>query len=239
MNESLSLYEKLHFLHRCFRYKFRTEKQQISKMLSYDLKNKTAFDVGGNHGIYTYFLSRAVGPHGALHVFEPQPELVLEIEKISEWLNFNFIKLNSFALSDSPAKKTLSRKNIGDGSATLETGAISPNDENIVIQTTTIDDYCLENLVESMDYLKIDVEGHELPVIQGGLKTIKKLKPIIQIELRVHEPSCDKVISTLTDLGYRGVMLCDGQEIPISLYKTVPSKYFGLLGHRDFIFESV
>jgi len=97
----------------------------------------------------------------------------------------------------------------------------------------------LRNAVNSIGYIKIDVEGHELSVIEGGLKTIQNLKPIIQIELRVNEDSCDKVISTLTGLGYEGVMLCDGREIPLSEYKEVASKKFGFLGHRDFIFESI
>ena len=236
----LSLYEKIHFLHRCFRYRFRTEKQQLSKMLSYDLNGKVVFDVGANHGIYSYWLAKSVGARGQIHAFEPQSELILEIEKISKWLNYKSIKLNAIALSDKSNKKTLKRLYVGDGSASLEDRFPSPEAcENLEIHTVSMDEYCLQQGVNSMGYLKIDVEGHELSVIRGGIKTIDHFKPIIQVELRVHEASCDQVIDVLETLGYKGMMFCDGKEIPLERYKEVPSIKFGFSGHRDFIFEPV
>ncbi len=238
MTNELSLYEKAHYLHRCFRYKFRTEKQQIAKLLSYDLKNQIVFDVGGNHGIYTYWLARAVGKGGSVHVFEPQPELGVELLKIANWLKLDFVKINSVALSDQSTQKVLTRSRVGDGSATLNDYDLSRSGiEKIEIQTISMDEYCQQHGVTSMGYLKIDVEGHELSVIRGGLKTLQKLKPIIQVELRVHEESCDQVIQTLLGLGYRGFMCCDDKEVPIEDYKQTPSAKFGFIGHRDFVFE--
>ena len=35
---------------------------------------------------------------------------------------------------------------------------------------------------EDVDYIKIDVEGHELKVLQGGVDTINRCKPIIVLE---------------------------------------------------------
>ncbi len=239
MNKKVSFYEKLHYIHRCVRYRFRTEKQQLSKLLSFNLKGKTVFDIGGNHGIYTYFLAKAVGPSGSVYVFEPQPELVVEIEKLLKWLKFNCVKLYPVGLSDVSIKRILSRRNVGDGGATLECGSEQVINQNIEIQTTTIDEFCSGNDISSIGYMKIDVEGHELSVIKGGINSIRNFKPIIQIELRVDKDSCDKVISILNELGYDGVMLLDGREIPILQYKNFGSKYFGFSGHRDFIFQPI
>lgn len=36
--------------------------------------------------------------------------------------------------------------------------------------------------IDNVDFIKIDVEGFELPVIKGGINTIKKCKPIICLE---------------------------------------------------------
>ncbi len=238
MSDDLSLYEKAHYLHRCFRYKFRTEKQQIAKLLSYDLRDQVVFDVGGNHGIYTYWLAKAVGKNGRVHVFEPQPELGVELNKIAKWLRLDFVSINSVALSDQSTQKMLTRSRVGDGSATLNDYDLSKSGvEKIEIQTLTMDEYCQQQGVTRMGYLKIDVEGHELSVIRGGLQTLQKLKPIIQVELRVHEASCDQVIETLLSSGYTGFMCCDGQEVPIADYKQTPSAKFGFIGHRDFVFE--
>ena len=50
--------------------------------------------------------------------------------------------------------------------------------EDISVELTTIDSLDLQNL----DFIKLDVEGYEINAIMGGMKTIKKHKPIIVLE---------------------------------------------------------
>lgn len=47
----------------------------------------------------------------------------------------------------------------------------------------TLDSFGFENV----DFIKIDVEGYELPMIKGGLQTIKKNKPFIVVEQKKNE----------------------------------------------------
>ena len=44
----------------------------------------------------------------------------------------------------------------------------------------TIDSFQLKDI----DYIKIDVEGFELPVLQGAVKTIRESKPFIHVEMK-------------------------------------------------------
>jgi ubiquinone/menaquinone biosynthesis C-methylase UbiE len=53
-----------HFLVRCLRYRFRTEKLQIKTMMGLDLNGATVLDIGANKGIYCFWMMRAVGPSG-------------------------------------------------------------------------------------------------------------------------------------------------------------------------------
>ena len=48
------------------------------------------------------------------------------------------------------------------------------------IEVRTLDSFELKNI----DYVKIDVEGFELPVLQGAVKTIKESKPFIHVEMK-------------------------------------------------------
>jgi predicted methyltransferase len=67
-------FEDVHFLVRCLRYRFRTEKLPLKTLMRLDLKGAAVIDVGANKGIYCFWLSRAVGQSGKVIAFEPQPE---------------------------------------------------------------------------------------------------------------------------------------------------------------------
>lgn len=238
METNLGLYQKLHFLHRCFRYRFRTERHQIARLRSLDLRGQTVFDIGGNHGIYAYWLAKAVGPAGRVHFFEPQPELCVEVQQVLDWLGLKQVTVNGLALSDSRSRLSLNRNYVGDGSASLAPRAHSSLPANsLMCETTTVDDYCSSQQIDQVAFMKIDVEGHELSVVNGAVRTLRHVRPTVQIELRVHEPTCDQVISVFQGLGYTGFMFCDGREIALADYKRVPSSRFGFVGHRDFLFE--
>jgi FkbM family methyltransferase len=51
------------------------------------------------------------------------------------------------------------------------------------ISITTLDNYCNEYKIDKLDFIKIDTDGHELPILKGGEATINKLRPIIVFEV--------------------------------------------------------
>jgi len=56
-----SFLDNVHFLVRCLRYRFRTEKLQIKTMMALQLKGATVLDIGANSGIYCFWMMGAVG----------------------------------------------------------------------------------------------------------------------------------------------------------------------------------
>lgn len=68
-----------HFLVRCLRYRFRTERLQIETMMRLQLRDATVLDIDANKGTYCFWLMRKVGPSGHVIAFVPQPEMRLEI----------------------------------------------------------------------------------------------------------------------------------------------------------------
>jgi ubiquinone/menaquinone biosynthesis C-methylase UbiE len=63
-NRESAFIESAHFLVRCLRYRFRTEKLQIATMMRLKLRGATVLDIGANKGIYSFWLARAVGKSG-------------------------------------------------------------------------------------------------------------------------------------------------------------------------------
>lgn len=60
--------------------------------------------------------------------------------------------------------------------------------------------------LSNLDLLKIDVEGYVLPILKGGVETIKKYSPIIQLEIlcrkRDFVNSEKEILDLMIDLKY-------------------------------------
>lgn len=69
----------------------------------------------------------------------------------------------------------------------------------IRVPTHTLDSYQLDGV----DFIKIDTEGHVLPVLEGAIETLKENNfPLLQIELNKLNPKIDECHKFLNDLGY-------------------------------------
>lgn len=47
-------------------------------------------------------------------------------------------------------------------------------DESETVKVTTVDNYCYKNAIPHIDFMKVDVEGHELAVMRGAADMLKK-----------------------------------------------------------------
>lgn len=228
MRESLSTtFEDAHFVVRCLRYRFRTERLPLGTIGRLNLKGATVLDIGANKGIYSFWLARAVGPGGRVMAFEPQPEMVDYIARRRTQFGWRNVDIVNVALSDSHGSAQLSRQKIGDGSASLS----RPSGETISVPTTKLDD--LPDIT-GVKFIKCDVEGHEPKVFAGAERTIRTFRPVIQFE--ASPPDDRQLFDFFADLGYSGVMLLGRRYLPPTNPDRIPHYKLGLAGHRDFLF---
>ena len=79
----------------------------------------------------------------------------------------------------------------------------------IKVKTTTIDSYCKKNNVESIDILKIDVQGNELKVLHGAKRMLKEKRvKLIFTEISIapnykEQSEIDEVIKLLRENEYK------------------------------------
>ncbi len=50
----------------------------------------------------------------------------------------------------------------------------------ISVPVQTLDSFALENVL----FIKLDVEGYESTIVAGALKTIKRCRPVLQVEIK-------------------------------------------------------
>lgn len=227
--------DNAHFLVRCLRYRFRTEKLQIKTMMSLRLKGATVLDIGANKGIYCFWMMRAVGSSGCVIAFEPQPEMRDSIERQKRRFGWRNLRVMNVALSNAEGSMNLSRQRIGDGSATLEVARRRSTDATLDVQVTRLDAMADETFA-NLKFIKCDVEGHELNVFLGGEQTIRRHRPVVQFESTVTDPRTQKIFQFFRGLGYSGVLLLGNRSLHYANPDAVPHYKFGMEGHRDFLF---
>lgn len=227
--------DNAHFLVRCLRYRFRTEKLQIKTMMSLRLKGATVLDIGANKGIYCFWMMRAVGSSGCVIAFEPQPEMRDSIERQKRRFGWRNLRVMNVALSNAEGSMSLSRQRIGDGSATLEVARRRSTDATLDVRVTRLDAMADETFA-NLKFIKCDVEGHELNVFLGGEQTIRRHRPVVQFESTVTDPRTQKIFQFFRGLGYSGVLLLGNRYLHYANPDAVPHYKFGMEGHRDFLF---
>src|SRR5262249_35181753 len=101
--------DRLHLLHRAWRYRLRTEKDELAFLMRRKLTGHTVLDIGANRGIYSYWMHKLVGPSGRVIAFEPQPELADYLHDVRGAFRLDRLKVVKAALSSRCGTGTLVR----------------------------------------------------------------------------------------------------------------------------------
>lgn len=227
----------LRLLHRAARYRLKLNPLELKHLLPHLPKGGIAIDAGAHKGAYSWWFARAVGPQGLVLAFEPQPHLAHQTARAATALSLDQLKVYSAGLSDASGEARLAYLDSTTHGATLN-GLDLPDTQHRTIPTIAIDDLHLQ----ALDVLKIDVEGHEQPVLRGAQDTLERFKPalLIEIESRLHEDGAspvDEVRSLLAPIGYEGFFFTDRSAKPIADFNPAAHQTYGQ-GHysNNFLF---
>ena len=137
---------------------------------------KVVVDVGANIGFFA--LAMANGSKATVHAFEPQPRLAEMARRSSTEARLANVVVHEVALSDEEGEVRLSIDPANLGGSRL--GA--PGWEHqIPIKTVVGSDYLTGLGVDTIDLMKVDVEGHEPQVFRGlgPMLASRKIKAIL------------------------------------------------------------
>ena len=145
----------------------------------------TIFDVGANVGDYSKKVAEIFVENTTIYSFEPSKktfELFLNTTK-----NINNIFPNNLGISDNETKSILYSNNEGSGLASIYNRKLDhfdiKMDRTEEITLTTIDNFCALNKIDKINFLKLDIEGHELSALIGAKNMINEGKiDVIQFE---------------------------------------------------------
>lgn len=186
----------------------------------------TVLDIGANFGLFTRFLSESVGKEGRVFSFEPTGDMFEVLEGSCSALGLENVGLFRLALSDRSGVSEMVIPVREDGTlnhyeASLAGGTAAPGEapsgKALRVETCTLDDFCDRNGLERIDFIKCDVEGHEIEVFSGARGTLSRHRPTLLVE--VNDPLDSgghgtKFLELVQELAYEVHTLHDGRLQP-------------------------
>lgn len=183
----------------------------------------TVLDIGANFGLFTRFLSESVGETGRVYSFEPTGDMFGVLSNNCSSLGLTNTRTFRTALSDRTGSSEMVIPMREDGTlnhyeASLS-GETAPGTEGktVSVETNTLDDFCAHHGVGKIAFIKCDVEGHEIEVLEGARRTLRHHRPTLLLE--VNEPldaagHGGRVLEMVRELGYEVHSLVDGALKP-------------------------
>ena len=204
--------------------------------------------VGASDGRHSYVMTQVV-PQARIYAFEPSAFAFQVLKLCMAWhgIRDRVFPIHA-AVSDAPGemllvtpKKTSGR--MGRAYAyvaeTAPEGPARPDldDQGMEVQPTpviTLDEFCRQQGIERVDFIRMDIEGAEQKALTGALGILERDRPHVLLE--IHPPmlearfggSGEAVLQLFKSRGYRMFALNgDRLEERISLVEDVPWKdYF-------------
>ena len=188
-----------------FLYYFGVWEPRMARALSRRLRpGDVCLDIGANIGWYTLLMSRLVGEGGAVHAFEPDPAAYARLADHVALNRATNVVVNHGALGREEGEVTFYATPESIYSSMYDLGF--RGSRRISVPCQTVDSYVAHRGIERLDFIKCDVEGAELEVLQGAESTLRRLRPTMQLEVnpataRAAGGSTQSILEWLSALG--------------------------------------
>ncbi len=202
----------------------------IKEAMKHGTPESVSLDIGANIGAHTVYMKKL----GNVWAFEPQSK------------TFEILKANAEASRSAFEAKLFNcgLSNVTDAGFTLTVpgennngaGVISKTNEGESIRVERFDEIWARHGKPKIDFIKIDVEGHELPALRGAREAIRHSSPVIAFE-DWFEPNAvqSPVIEFLQNRNYRIKVI----NLPNDFLAVPPNRVQDFAQYKDFVSGSI
>lgn len=210
----------------------RVYEPEVTRRLVRELLRRDAatyLDVGANLGLMTLNVLAEV-PNVKVVAFEPGPHQAQLLRKnvaANQLEDRVAIVQQALGSTSGTSKFVVHKDQHSSGDGFFDTGRAGQS-VTIDVQVGTLDEWWVDAGSPRVDAIKIDTEGAELWVLQGGQKLLEKCRPIVIFELhpkniRVYPYKAEEILGYLSHLRYSVETLAGNRITPESVTESMKS----------------
>lgn len=175
-------------------------------------------DIGANLGVYALSMAKAVGPTGRVWAFEPASSTAAMLSQSIAVNEFGHVVLEQCALSSASGTLRLALRSNSELNALVRDDEPSGTSESVRVSTL---DECLERHGwRDIAFVKIDAEGEERNILDGGRRFLAEQSPLVEYEIKeITELHLD-LVDRFDALGYRSYRLVPGLGVLVPFDRT-------------------
>jgi FkbM family methyltransferase len=181
---------------------------------SLDLRDKVVYEVGAFQGILTLFFSSRANE---VIAYEPNPPSFARVQQNLQLNGRANVRLRQLAVGDRPGTLTLLDDPLMPGGASADpqvAGQIKASvasARQVTVPVVTLDDDIPASRLPKPDFIKIDIEGMELPALKGMRATLQQHYPELYLEmhgatLEQKDENVRAIVGFLSSLGYGRIL---------------------------------
>jgi len=177
-------------------------------------RDRMAIDVGANRGTYTYFLSRLAA---CTIAYEPAPPMALFLRQA----RLANVEVREAGVSNRAGKETFFIQHNERGQPQYNVGRLGgPKPDRTGIELNVKTERLDDQGFADVGFIKIDVEGHEWEVIDGGRDLLARSRPNLIVEILEGRGDRNVVLKNRTvallgELGYQPYVFGRGALRPL------------------------
>jgi FkbM family methyltransferase len=178
-------------------------------------------DVGANFGYYGLTLAETLQGDCLVHALEPDP---VNFDRLCRHIKCNdvgrSVRAHELGVSNGEGPAKLDRHPGNSGHS-----AVAAYGEVNGVRLTTLDDFCSSLKLDRIDIVILDVEGLEERALQGAKQTLKRLRPLVFIELfppvmARQDSSPEAAVRILAERGYKLFVARRNSLVPLAALPT-------------------
>lgn len=136
---------------------------------------RVVLDVGANAGIYS-LAAIAAQPDVVVHAFEPTPEIAARLRATAELNHLETLHVHEVAVLGENGNAVLNRcrGEFGDNEGMNFITKAPRHSGAEPVQAVSLDRFCQDRLIDHIDLLKLDVQGHEYSALRGAERFMRE-----------------------------------------------------------------